>query len=164
MSSTVSLERTPALCNACGIPFDSQYFDDSDVDGAPNSVGQEIVLARFDLPPQYCGVLQYFAQFTDAFGRDAAKIDTPEIEWRLLVNNHSLFPYLNLRHIVNPWGFGSYPLNIRLDENSSLELVARRVKEAVDVPILDRVRRVGGRIMGRFWYNPCYGDVERRNY
>jgi hypothetical protein len=164
MSNAVSLERTPALCNSCGIPFDSQYFDDSDVEAAPENVGQEIVLARFDLSPQYCGVLQYFAQFTDAFGRDAANIDTPEIEWKLLVNNHSLFPYLNLRHIVNPWGYGSYPLNIRLDENSSLELVARRVKLATEVPILDRVSRVGGRIMGRFWYNPCYGDVERRNY
>jgi hypothetical protein len=71
---------------------------------------------------------------------------------------------LNLRHIANPWGFGSYPLNIRLDENSSLELIARRVKEATTVPILDRVKRVGGRIMGRFWYNPCYGDVERSSY
>ena len=164
MSSTVSLEQTPALCNSCGIPFDSQHFDDSDVNAAPENVGQEVVLARFDLPPQYCGVLQYFAQFTDKFGRNSANIDTPEIEWKLLVNNHSLFPYLNLRHIVNPWGYGSYPLNIRLDEYASVELVARRVKAAVEIPILDRVTRVGGRIMGRFWYNPCYGDVERRNY
>ena len=164
MSSIVSLERDQAAwCNSCGIPFDSQYFDDSHVVEAPEVVGQEVVLARFDLPPQYCGVLQYFAQFTDSFGRDPANINTPEIEWRLLVNNHSLFPYLNLRHIVNPWGYGSYPLNIRLDENSSLELVARRV-EATDVGILDEVLRVGGRIMGRFWYNPCYGDVERRRY
>lgn len=161
----ISLEReqTPALCNTCGIPFDSQYFDDSKVETAPE-LGEEIVLARFDLPAQYCGVLQYFAQFTDAFGRDAANIDTPDIEWKLQINNHSLFPYLNLRHIVNPWGVGSYPLNIRLDENSSLELAVRRVTPAVEVPPLDRIGRVGGRIMGRFWYNPCYGDVERRNY
>jgi len=165
MSSMISSEReqTSALCNACGIPFDSQYFDDSKVEKAPE-LGEEIVLARFDLPAQYCGVLQYFAQFTDAFGRDAANIDTPEIEWKLQINNHSLFPYLNLRHIVNPWGFGSYPLNIRLDENSSLELAVRRVTQAVEVPVLDRIKRVGGRIMGRFWYNPCYGDVERRDY
>ena len=164
MSGIASLERPPSLCNACGIPFDSQYFDASEVVASPDEIGQEIVLARFDLPPQYCGVLQYFSQFTDVFGRDASRIETPEIEWKLLINNHSLFPYLNLRHIVNPWGFGSYPLNIRLDESSSLELVARRVRRDVDVPILDRVRRVGGRVMGRFWYNPCYGDVERRDY
>jgi hypothetical protein len=160
MSSAVSFERAPALCNSCGIPFDSQYFDDSAVVDLGNpkvEVGQEVVLARFDLPPQYCGVLQYFAQFTDEFGTDPSNIETPEIEWRLLVNNHSLFPYLNLRHIVNPWGYGSYPLNIRLDESASVEFVIRRLKEEGSV-------RVGGRIMGRFWYNPCYGDVERRNY
>lgn len=171
MSSVASIERAPALCNSCGIPFDSQHFDDSSVIELRNEddedvllVGQEVVLARFELPPQYCGVLQYFAQFTDSFGRDSANINTPEIEWKLLMNNHSLFPYLNLRHIVNPWGFESYPVNIRLDENSSLELVVRRVENAVTVPVLDRVRRVGGRIMGRFWYNPCYGDVEHRRY
>ena len=165
VANTQITETTTGLCTACGIPVDSQYFDESSVVDAPADRGQEIVLARFDLPPQYCGVLQYFAQFTDNFGRDASRIDTPEIEWKLLVNNHSLFPYLNLRHIVNPWGFGSYPLNIRLDENSSLELVVRRTRLALDQPVipnLDRVKRVGGRIVGRFWYNPCYGDVERR--
>ena len=171
MSSVASLERAPALCNSCGIPFDSQHFDDSSLADLQTDdgqeilpVGQEVVLARFELPPQYCGILQYFAQFTDSFGRDPANINTPEIEWKILMNNHSLFPYLNLRHIVNPWGYGSYPLNIRLDENSTLELVARRVKDTLEIPILDRVTRVGGRIMGRFWYNPCYGDVERRRY
>ncbi len=164
MSSMISSERqqTPALCNACGIPFDSQYFDDSKVEKAPR-LGEEIVLARFDLPAQYCGVLLYFAQFTDRFAKNAANIDTPQIEWKILVNNHALFPYMNLRHIVNPWGFGSYPVNIRLDENSSIEFVARRVKEGT--PKEDpRVVTVGGRSMGRFWYNACYGDVERRSY
>jgi hypothetical protein len=138
-------------------------FDLVDQDDNPTLlVGQETVLARFDLPPQYCGVLQYFAQFTDLFGSDPSRIDTPEIEWKLLVNNHSLFPYLNLRHIVNPWGYGSYQVNIRLDENSSLELVARRVSVLDDED--SRVTLIAGRIMGRFWYNPCYGDVERRSY
>jgi hypothetical protein len=163
MSSAISLERdqSPALCNACGIPFDSQYFDDSKVKKAPQ-IGEEIVLAQFALPAQYCGVLLYFAQFTDRFAEDASKIDTPQIEWKILVNNHALFPYVNLRHIVNPWGFGSYPVNIRLEENSSIEFVARRVKEeTLGDP---RVFTVGGRIMGRFWYNACYGDVERRSY
>lgn len=159
MSSTIALgEKTTGLCNACGIPLDSQYFDDSSVEPAPGP-GQEVVLARFDLPAQYCGVLQYFAQFTEAFAKDASKIDTPEIEWRLLVNNHALFPYINLRHIVNPWGYGSYPVNIRLDENSSIELVARGL--AVQT---DPVPNVAGRIMGRFWYNASYGGVELGSY
>lgn len=153
MSSVNSLEQATGLCNACGIPFDSQYFDDSSVQPAPG-IGQEVVLARFDLPAQYCGVLQYFAQFTEAFAADASKIDTPDIEWELLANNHSLFPYINFRHIVNPWGYGSYPVNIRLDENSSIELVARGL--AVQP---DPAPKVAGRIMGRFWYNASYGGM-----
>ncbi|HEV7397411.1 MAG TPA: hypothetical protein VGN86_12940 [Pyrinomonadaceae bacterium] len=159
MSSSLSLgQAPPVLCNTCGIPLDSQYFDDSSVEHAPKDVGGEVVLARFDLPAQYCGVLQYFSQFTDAFGESASAIKTPEIEWKLLVNNHALFPYINLRHIVNPWGLGSYPLNIRLDENSSIEFVARRIDPG------GPINTVGGRIMGRFWYNACYGDVERGSY
>jgi hypothetical protein len=160
MISPISLERdqTAPFCNSCGIPLDSQYFDDSKVENAPKLVGGEIVLARFDLPAQYCGVLQYFAQFTDALAVDPSQVKNQEIEWKLLLNNHALFPYINLRHIVNPWGFGSYPMNIRLDEDSSIEFVARRVEP------LGIVKTVGGRIMGRFWYNGCYGDVEHRSY
>src|SRR6266576_835523 len=97
---TVETKTTTGLCAACGIPVDSQYFDDSSVQPKPD-LGEERVLARFDLPAQYCGVLQYFAQFTDAFGSNASQIATPNIEWKLLVNNHALFPYINLRHIVN---------------------------------------------------------------
>jgi hypothetical protein len=159
MSEAVALDQqTAGLCHACGIPLDSQYFDDSSVQPTPG-LGQEIVLARFDLPAQYCGVLQYFAQFTEAFAGNAFKIDTPEIEWKLLVNNHALFPYINLRHIVNPWGVGSYPLNIRLDENSSIEFVVR----GLAVP-QDPVSQVAGRIMGRFWYNASYGGREHSHY
>ena len=158
-SATLERKKTAGLCDACGIPFDSQYFDDSSVQDAPHP-GEEIVLARFDMPAQYCGMLQYFAQFTDAFALDDSQIATPNIEWKILSNNHALFPYMSLRHIVNPWGFGSFPVNIRLDENSSVELVARGLNTAVSVAI----NKVGGRIVGRFWYNPSYGDVERNDY
>jgi hypothetical protein len=95
-------------------------------------------------------VLTYFAQFTDAFATSSANIATPNVEWKLLVNNHALFPYINLRHIVNPWGFGSYPINIRLDEGSTIELVAR----IEDDP---GIGSIAGRIVGRFWYNTSYG-------
>jgi hypothetical protein len=155
-SAIATAEKMNGLCNACGIPLDSQYFDASSVQPAPG-LGQEVVLARFDLPAQYCGVLQYFAQFTDDFARNADQIATPHVEWKILANNHALFPYINLRHIVNPWGFGSYPVNIRLDENSSVELVAR----GVAAPGVNPVSTVGGRIMGRFWYNASYGDIEQ---
>ena len=148
MSATI--ETVSGLCAACGVPFDSQYFDDSSVQPAP-ALGAEIVLARFDLPPQYCGVLKYFAQFTDAFAISSANVATPGIEWKLLVNNHALFPYINLRHIVNPWGFGSYEINIRLDEGSTIEMAARVVGD------VQSIQTIGGRIVGRFWYNPAYG-------
>ena len=125
--------------------------------------GAEVVLARFELPAQYCGVLEYFAQFTDAFAKDNSRIATPDVEWRLLVNNHGLFPYMNLRQIVNPWGFGSYQVKIRLDESSTLELVARGVLNTSfasdSSQIQNPIKFVGGRIMGRFWYNASYGDV-----
>ena len=145
-----AMETVSGLCAACGVPFDSQYFDDSSVQPVPER-GAEIVLARFDLPPQYCGVLKYFAQFTNAFATSSANVDTPGIEWKLLVNGHAMFPYINLRHIVNPWGFGSYEVNIRLDESSTIELVARIIDND------PKIQTIGGRIVGRFWYNPAYG-------
>jgi hypothetical protein len=150
-----------ALCSGCGLPVDSQYFDDSSVQTVPQEVGDERVLARFDLPAQYCGVLEYFTQFTDAFGTDNTNIATPEIEWQLLVNNHALFPYINLRRIVNPWGHGNYAVNIRLEENSTLELVARRVQSDGTLPggTGGVINFVGGRIAGRFWYNASCGDA-----
>jgi hypothetical protein len=160
-AATFEPETAAGLCGSCGIPLDSQYFDDSSVKDAP-LLGEEIVLARFDLPAQYCGLLQYFAQFSDAFVAAHSQIVTPNVEWKLLANNHALFPYLSLRHIVNPWGFGSYPVNIRLDENSTVELVARGVAPAKADDI--KIAKIGGRIMGRFWYNGCYGDVEHRSY
>jgi len=162
MISLISREQeTTGICAACGIPFDSQYFDDSNVETVPKA-GESVVLARFDLPAQYCGVLQYFAQYTDAFAKDNSEVETPNIEWRILVNNHPVFPYINLRRIVNPWGSGSYPVNIRLDENSTLEFVARGVpsERARSLPTKP-VAYVGGRLIGRFWYNASYGDVMR---
>src|SRR4030095_4624277 len=159
--ATFEVETSAGLCDACGIPLDSQHFDDSSVQKAP-AIGEEIVLARFDLPAQYCGLLEYFAQFTDAFGSDNSKIATPNIEWKILVNNHALFPYINLRQIVNPWGYGSYAVNIRLEETSTVELVARGVTDdgtLTGTGAGGPIAFIGGRIAGRFWYNARCGDV-----
>jgi hypothetical protein len=137
----------------CGIPLDSQYFDDSKVTAAPE-VGREVLLARFELPPQYCGVLEYFAQFTDAYGKDPSRIQTPGLQWLILVNKRPLYPYTNLDRIVNPWGNGSFQVSIRLDENSTVEFQVRRLSDKAP-----EVTTVGGRILGRYWYNATYGDV-----
>lgn len=160
MTAVATLEESATgLCAACGIPLDSQYFDDSRINEAPEA-GSEIVLASFELPAQYCGVLQYFSQFTDKHGENSANVLTPGLEWRILVNRHALFPYVGFRHIVNPWGYGSFALNIRLDENSIIELAVRSVPKLADDPNY-QITWVGGRLVGRFWYNAAYGDVVR---
>lgn len=141
------------LCSNCGIPVDAGYFDDSKVANTPD-VGREVSLARFELPPQYCGVLEYFSQFTDEHANDATKIATPGLLWVILLNNRPLYPYLNLDRIVNPWGYGSFQVSIRLDENATIEFVARRVSNGAAA-----ITRVGGRIVGRYWYNAIYGDA-----
>jgi hypothetical protein len=153
------IEAHPALCAACAAPLDSQYFDDSSVTEVPG-VGKTVVLAEFELPPQYCGVLEYFAQFTDEYERDKSLIATPGIEWLILADGSPLFPYLTLRHIVNPWGNGAFPVAIRLQENTILKFVARGVSS----DITSTITKVGGRLLGRFWYNAEHGDVAQRRF
>src|SRR5262249_48027223 len=140
-------------CPMCGVPLDSEYFDESGVVEAPK-VGEAIALARFELPPQYCGVLEYFSQFTDDHARNSSEIKTPGLLWMILVNNRPLYPYLNFDRIVNPWGYGSFQVSIRLDENATVEFVVRRVSNATP-----NITQVGGRILGRYWYNAIYGDA-----
>ena len=154
-----AIEGVSGLCAMCSVPLDSQYFDESGVAAAPEP-GAEVVLARFELPPQYCGVLEYFAQFTDAFGRDHSQIETPGLEWLLRANSRPLYPYLNLDRIVNPWGYGSFQIGIRLDDGATIEVVVRAVGSGTsDEHAI--VRRVGARVVGRYWYNAAYGDVLR---
>ncbi|HEY6401014.1 MAG TPA: hypothetical protein VI479_06375 [Blastocatellia bacterium] len=159
MRNNQFIESHPALCAACRSPLDSQYFDDSRIVRAPD-VGATVTLAEFELPPQYCGVLEYFAQFTNEYGRDNSLIETPGIEWLILVDGAPLFPYLALDHIVNPWGEGAFQIGIRLQENTSLRFVARGVSS--DCP--RTISKVGGRLLGRFWYNAANCDAEQRRF
>jgi hypothetical protein len=152
----------PALCAMCGMPLDAEYFDESG-DAAAPPPGQDVVLARFELPPQYCGVLQYFAQFTDLHARDPARIDTPGLEWMILSNNRPLYPYIKLERIVNLWGYGGFPIAIRLDENATIEFLVRGVRNASSLSS-NVITAVAGRIVGRYWYNAAYGDVIRRGF
>ena len=118
------------------------------------------MLARFELPPQYCGLFENFSQFTDLLGRDLSEVETPGLQWIISVNNRPLYPYVRLEHIVNPWGYGSFGVAIRLDENATVEFVVRNTR-LYPGPRGARARdqAVGGRIVGRFWYNPAYGDA-----
>ncbi len=145
----------PALCTACGVPFDSQYFDASGVFPAP-PVGAVVPLAEFTLPPQYCGVLEYFAQFTDQHAANPAAIRTEGVEWVIQADGSPLFPYLQLDRIVNPWGAGSFPVAVRLPEGATIRLLARGVNANQRL-----ITEVGGRLLGRYWYNTAYGDARQ---
>ena len=143
----------------CGLPLDAEHFDESSIAGVP-APGRDVRLARFALNPQYCGRFENFCQFTDLHARDNAEIETPGLVWLVLINNRPLYPFLALERLINPWGWGSFPVSIRLDENAVVELVVRNVNyaPAAGDPV---IRRVGGRILGRFWFNPIYGHVSR---
>ncbi|MBZ5701867.1 MAG: hypothetical protein LAN84_08465 [Acidobacteriia bacterium] len=160
-------ELNANLCAQCGIPLDAKYFDESSVQPPP-AAGHVLVLARFELPPQYCGVLEYFSQFTDAWARDNTRVRTPSLEWAILANKRPLYPYMQLNRIVNPWGFGSFPVSARLEDSATVEFVVRGVTPRMDDPEVAADAtpapvRVGGRIVGRYWYNAAFGDVVRRS-
>lgn len=146
-------------CHICGIPADASYFDDSSIAKAPDSAHREIVLAKYELHSNYCGELQYFAQFTDAYASSPAAVETPELEWQIRSDGQPLAPWLSFRRIINPWGLSGFPIHLRLKEGSLTELVVRFVGPGSVILLSDRppVRQVGGRLLGRFWYNTNFG-------
>jgi len=145
------------LCGRCGAPIDSRYFDESGFSDV--AVGGRVVLARVELPRRFCGVLEYFAQFTDQLAIDATRVETPDLEWSIVVNRNPLAPYGSMHSILNPWGFGSFQTTIRLDDSAVVEFVLRVIGPP---PVgLTPVRRAGGRVMGRYWYNAACADVDR---
>ena len=152
----LDVTRASYLCSNCGLPRDYEHFDESGFADTP-APGRNVVLARFELPQQYCGLLENFSQFTDLLGRDLGQVETPGLQWIITVNNRPLYPYVNLDHIVNPWGWGSFGVSIRLDENATVEFVVRNLDYSG--PAGSEIKRIGGRIVGRFWYNPAYGDA-----
>jgi hypothetical protein len=153
--------RAPAAgpsSHDCGIPIDSQYFDDSSIVALP-AVGASLTLARIELPAQYCGVLEFFSQFTDLYARDASQVSTPGLTWQIRANGRPLSPYHQVNTILNPWGSGSYQFALRLPEGALLELVARRT--ALNTTGSDQTLRfIGGRLLGRYWYNSAYGSSQ----
>jgi hypothetical protein len=226
MEQTYDACESSVLCARCSMPADAKYFDESAVAAAPLP-GRSVVLVHFELPPQYCGVLEYFSQYTDQYGRSCENIETSGLTWTLRVNQRPLYPYIDLKHIVNPWGYGSFQVALRLDESARLDLVVTgtqgsratniasniigspleqtvtpasmegitagtvlraaasssqeeevkatavspdglsfnavfRNSHTAPVALSKRtIKHVGARIMGRYWYNPAFGDVRR---
>ena len=146
-------------CHVCGIPADASYFDDSSIGIAPHGGKREVVLAKYELHANYCGELQYFAQYTDAYASSPVAVETPTLEWQIRSDGQPLAPWLTFRRIINPWGLSGFPIHIRLREGSLTELVVRFVREGSTEPVRDlpQVQRVGGRLLGRYWYNTDFG-------
>jgi hypothetical protein len=143
------------ICHLCGIPQDAGFFDESHIKQAPR-LGEEITLARYELNRNYCGVLMYFAQFTEP-----SKIETPGYQWQIRCNGQPRDPYLAFQHIINPWGISGFPVYLRLEEGCELEFVIRNLSVG-DADIDNKLTKVGGRILGRYWYNTIYGGVPNR--
>ena len=188
---------TDRHCVICGIPVDAECFDVSGVvgselrrielDGEPLDFftdfgvslpeplprrGEQKILASFQLHPQYCGVLTYFAQFTDLYAIDNSRIQTPGFEWLILQNGKPVFPYTRLEMIINPWAYNCLPISIRLDENAKVEFVIRNrsIKDEDLEKSTDGstgksprypIRVFGGRLVGRYWYNEVFGGRVR---
>jgi hypothetical protein len=145
-----------AVCARCGLALDSRYFDESSIAAMPPP-GREVALARFELPPQYCGVLEYFSQFTDVLAGNPSAIETPGVDWAILSNGRPLAPYLRFDRILNPWGYGSFQVAVRLDSSATIELVVRNRSHPSSGGTA--INRVGGRIVGRYWYEATRGDA-----
>ena len=146
-----------SVCQACGVPADAGFFDESSVTDPPRP-GHETVLARYTLHRNYCGVLLYFAQFTDRFARDPAAVLTPGYRWQIRCDGQPRDPYLTFDRIINPWGLSGFPVSLRLEAGSVVEFVVRRAGDDRD----EELTKIGGRILGRYWYNSDYGGLPNR--
>jgi hypothetical protein len=147
------------ICHICGIPQDAGFFDDSHIKDAPN-LGEEVVLARYELNRNYCGMLMYFAQFTNKYASNPTEVQTPGYQWQIRCNGQPRDPYLAFQHIINPWGLSGFPVYLRLEEGCELEFVIRNL--SVSGTDTNKLEKVGGRILGRYWYNTAYGGVPNR--
>ena len=147
------------VCHICGIPWDAGFFDQANIRAAPQE-GEEIVLASYQLHRNYCGLLMSFAQFTQKYAQDNAQVQTPGYQWQIRCNSQPLDPYLTFEFIINPWGYGGFPVPLRLEEGCLVELGIRNVSVPAGDP--RELTLVGGRITGRYWYNTEYGGAPNR--
>jgi hypothetical protein len=149
-------------CSVCGTPLDAGYFDVSSFQPAPVADGQEVELARHVLHPQYCGSLLYFMQYAQRAGDSQQVIsETPGYQWLILCNSQPRAPHLPTTLILNPWGYNALPMNIRLEQGCTISLVVRKLPAPPGSPSAT-LSRVGGRLMGRTWYNAQYGGAPGR--
>jgi len=149
------------ICQICRVPLDAGYFDVANIRDAPKEVGAEVEVARYELNPQYCGTLLYFTQYAEDSSTRQVISHTPGYEWIILCNNQPRAPYLPTKLILNPWGYNALPIHLRLEEGCTLRFVVRKVPPAAGETEVT-LSQVGGRLLGRSWYNTIYGGVPNR--
>ena len=149
------------LCQICGVPIDAGYFDVFSIQAAP-LVGKEVELAHYELNPQYCGTLLYFMQYAELDETQKPVFaKTPGYEWVILCNNQPRAPYLPFDLILNPWGYNALPIHLRLEEGCTVRFVVKKVALATSETEV-KLSQVGGRLLGRTWYNTQYGGAPNR--
>jgi len=148
------------VCQICRVPLDAGYFDVAGIKDAPKEIGEEVEAARYQLNPQYCGTLLYFTQYAEDASKCQVISHTPGYEWVILCNNQPRAPYLPTNLILNPWGYNALPIHLRLEEGCTLRFVVRKVYLPAGEPV--NLSQVGGRLLGRTWYNTIYGGTPNR--
>lgn len=157
------------ICQVCSVPLDAGYFDVAGIKDAPgfrkNLHKTEVEVARYELNPQYCGTLLYFTQYaeqeTPSQPPQQVISKTPGYEWLILCNNQPRAPYLPTSLILNPWGYNALPIHLRLEEGCTLRFVVRKVLPVAGETEV-KLSQVGGRLLGRSWYNTIYGGTPNR--
>lgn len=156
------------VCQICGVPLDAGYFDVANILKAPLKAGEEVEVAHYELNPQYCGTLLYFTQYAEhetppqpPQPPQQVISKTPGYEWLILCNNQPRAPYLPTNLILNPWGYNALPIHLRLEEGCTLRFVVRKVPPAAGEKEMT-LSQVGGRLLGRTWYNTIYGGTPNR--
>ena len=153
-----------SLCASCGIPIDAGIFDDSsiiniitagvpEVDSPRTSLapGESVELARYELNPEHCGTLLAFAQYTDRYAANPGNVLTPGYIWEICCDDQPLAPWLRFDRIINPWGLTGFPLTVRLPHECTLRFIVRN--QAVRPEDTHWLRQVGGRLVGRYWFD-----------
>ena len=96
------------MCVTSAVFPKCRFFDESTIN-APPRLGHELVLARYELHRNYCGMLLYFAQFTDRYARNPTEVQTPGYQWQIRCDGQPRDPYLTFDRIINPLGFVGFP-------------------------------------------------------
>ena len=149
------------FCNICGAPLDADYFDVVQLSAC---ACERRPGSRAGAPRAAFAVLRRAALFRPV--RRAGRTDsrqvlseTPGYEWVILCNNQPRAPYLPTSLILSAWGLNAFPVNLRLEEGCVVRFVVRQGHASARRRRSITLSQVGGRLMGRSWYN---AELRRR--